>query len=153
MSRIRKVKEHFFYITGGMLEVQPHLVTVLADTALRGDQLDEAAALQAQQEAEEALKGVSEETDLVRGPSRSSQKPGPVIAPPRNSRASAESQRRTVAGKPVVDQRRFGDANRPGYLEVHRDLAHRPAMRSRRYPAIVLNCHLTSNRPCCRSSG
>jgi F-type H+-transporting ATPase subunit epsilon len=59
-------KEHFFYITGGMLEVQPHLVTVLADTALRGDQLDEAAALQAQQEAEEALQGVSEETDLAR---------------------------------------------------------------------------------------
>ena len=58
--------EHFFYITGGMLEVQPHLVTVLADTALRGDQLDEAAALQAQQEAEEALKGVSEEPDLAR---------------------------------------------------------------------------------------
>ena len=59
-------KEHFFYITGGMSEVQPHLVTVLADTALRGEQLDEAAALQAQQEAEEALKGVSEETDLAR---------------------------------------------------------------------------------------
>ena len=59
-------KEHFFYITGGMLEIQPNLVTVLADTALRGDQLDEAAALQAQQEAEEALKGVSEETDLAR---------------------------------------------------------------------------------------
>ena len=59
-------KEHFFYITGGMIEVQPHLVTVLADTALRGDQLDEAAALQAQQEAEEALKGVSGETDLAR---------------------------------------------------------------------------------------
>lgn len=59
-------KEHFFYITGGMLEVQPHLVTVLADTALRGDQLDEAAALQAQQEAEEALEGISEETDLAR---------------------------------------------------------------------------------------
>lgn len=59
-------KEHFFYITGGMLEIQPHLVTVLADTALRGDQLDEAAALQAQQEAEDALKGVSGETDLAR---------------------------------------------------------------------------------------
>jgi len=59
-------KEHFFYITGGMLEIQPHLVTILADTALRGDQLDEAAALQAQQEAEEALKGVSSETDLAR---------------------------------------------------------------------------------------
>jgi len=59
-------KEHFFYVTGGMLEIQPHLVTVLADTALRGDQLDEAAALAAQQEAEEALAGISEETDLER---------------------------------------------------------------------------------------
>ncbi len=58
--------EHFFYVTGGMLEIQPHLVTVLADTALRGDQLDEAAALTAKQEAEEALRGVSEETDLAR---------------------------------------------------------------------------------------
>src|SRR5690606_16252809 len=59
-------KEHFFYVTGGMLEVQPHIVTVLADTALRGDQLDEAAALAAKQAAEEALKGVSGETDLAR---------------------------------------------------------------------------------------
>ena len=59
-------QELFFYITGGMLEVQPHQVTVLADTALRGDQLDEAAALAAQQEAERALEGASEETDIVR---------------------------------------------------------------------------------------
>jgi F-type H+-transporting ATPase subunit epsilon len=59
-------KEHFYYITGGLLEVQPHKVTVLADTALRGDQLDEAAALAAKQEAERALEGVSEETDLAR---------------------------------------------------------------------------------------
>ena len=59
-------KENFFYITGGMLEIQPHLVTVLADTALRGDQLDEAAALAARAEARNALEGVSEETDLVR---------------------------------------------------------------------------------------
>lgn len=59
-------KEVAFYITGGMLEVQPHLVTVLADTALRGDQLDEAAALAAQQAAERALEGASKETDLVR---------------------------------------------------------------------------------------
>jgi len=58
-------KEHFFYITGGMLEIQPHLVTVLADTALRGEQLDEAAALATKQAAEEALKGVSDETDLA----------------------------------------------------------------------------------------
>jgi len=59
-------REKAFYITGGLLEVQPHLVTVLADTALRGDQLDEAAALAAQHDAEEALKGASEETDIAR---------------------------------------------------------------------------------------
>ena len=59
-------EEEAFYITGGMLEVQPHLVTVLADTALRGDQLDEAAALAAQQEAERALEGASRETDIAR---------------------------------------------------------------------------------------
>jgi F-type H+-transporting ATPase subunit epsilon len=59
-------KEESFYITGGMLEVQPHQVTILADTALRGSQLDEAAALASQQEAEEALKGASGETDVAR---------------------------------------------------------------------------------------
>lgn len=58
--------EQSFYITGGMLEVQPYQVTVLADTALRGDQLDEAAALSAQQDAEKALEGASEETDVKR---------------------------------------------------------------------------------------
>jgi len=59
-------EEHFFYITGGMLEVQPNQVIVLADTALRGDQLDEAAALAARQDAEKALEGVSDETDLAK---------------------------------------------------------------------------------------
>ncbi len=58
--------EETFYITGGMLEVQPTRVIVLADTALRGDQLDEAAALAAQHQAEKALEGASEETDLAR---------------------------------------------------------------------------------------
>ena len=58
--------EHFFYVTGGMLEVQPHAVMVLADTALRGDQLDEAAALAAKEAAEKALEGAAEETDLAR---------------------------------------------------------------------------------------
>lgn len=57
-------EEHFFYVTGGMLEIQPYLVTVLADTALRGEQLDEAAALKAQEEAERALEGAAGETDL-----------------------------------------------------------------------------------------
>jgi len=59
-------EEETFYITGGMLEIQPHSVTILADTALRGDQLDEAAALSAQHEAEQALEGASEETDIAR---------------------------------------------------------------------------------------
>ena len=59
-------EEHFYYITGGMLEVQPFQVTVLADTALRGDQLDEAAALAARQEAEKALEGVSDEVDIAK---------------------------------------------------------------------------------------
>ncbi len=58
--------EEAFYITGGMLEVQPQQVTILADTALRGDQLDESAALAAKQEAEKALEGIAEETDMKR---------------------------------------------------------------------------------------
>jgi len=57
-------KEHFFYVTGGLLEIQPHVVMILADTALRGDELDEAAALRAKEQAEEELKGISDETDL-----------------------------------------------------------------------------------------
>ena len=59
-------KEEAFYITGGMLEVQPTRVMILADTALRGEQLDEAAALAAQQAAEKALEGASAETDVAR---------------------------------------------------------------------------------------
>ena len=62
-------KEKSVYITGGLLEVQPQRVTILADTVLRGDQLDEAAALAAQQEAEEALKGAADETDIARAQS------------------------------------------------------------------------------------
>ena len=58
--------EHAYYITGGILEVQPHAVKILADTALRGDQLDEAAALAARDEAQKALEGISEETDVKR---------------------------------------------------------------------------------------
>ncbi len=56
--------EKYFYVTGGILEVQPHLVTILADAALRGDQLDEDAALRAQQEAETALAGATKKEDL-----------------------------------------------------------------------------------------
>lgn len=47
--------EEFYYVSGGMLEIQPHVVTVLADTAARADDLDEAAAVRAKEEAERAL--------------------------------------------------------------------------------------------------
>lgn len=47
--------EEFYYISGGMLEVQPHVVTVLSDTALRASDLDEAAAVKAKEEAERAI--------------------------------------------------------------------------------------------------
>ncbi len=50
-------EEHSFYVGGGALEVQPHRVTVLADTAARARDLDEAAALAAKQRAQEALTG------------------------------------------------------------------------------------------------
>lgn len=49
-------KTEIFYISGGMLEVQPDSVTVLADTALRAKDIDEAAALKAKQHAEQILK-------------------------------------------------------------------------------------------------
>jgi F-type H+-transporting ATPase subunit epsilon len=48
-------QEQVFYVGGGALEIQPHLVTVLADTAARAKDLDEAAALAAKQRAEEAV--------------------------------------------------------------------------------------------------
>jgi len=57
--------ELYFYVTGGVLEVQPHLVTVLADSALHGDELDEAAALAARERAKEALEGRHGEIDLA----------------------------------------------------------------------------------------
>lgn len=55
-----------FYVSGGLLEVQPHLVTVLADTALRAQDADEAAALKVKQEAEERLANARTEIDLAR---------------------------------------------------------------------------------------
>jgi len=47
--------EETFYVSSGILEIQPHCVTVLADTALRAKDIDEAAALEAKQLAEEAM--------------------------------------------------------------------------------------------------
>jgi F-type H+-transporting ATPase subunit epsilon len=51
-----QAQEEFVFVQGGFLEVQPHVVTVLADTAIRAHDLDEAKALEAMRNAEEALK-------------------------------------------------------------------------------------------------
>ena len=57
--------EEFYYVSGGLLEVQPHVVTVLADTAARAADLDEAAALRAKEDAERALADRSADMDLA----------------------------------------------------------------------------------------
>jgi F-type H+-transporting ATPase subunit epsilon len=54
-----------FYISGGLLEVQPHLVTILADTAIRAKDIDEAAVLNAKAKAEEALSDKSGKVDYA----------------------------------------------------------------------------------------
>ena len=54
-----------FFVSGGLLEVQPHLVTVLADTAIRAKDIDEAAALEAKAKAEEALNDKSGKIDYA----------------------------------------------------------------------------------------
>ena len=58
--------EEVFYVSGGFLEVQPSVVTILADTALRAADLDEAAAIEAQEQAEQAISNQSGELDYSR---------------------------------------------------------------------------------------
>jgi F-type H+-transporting ATPase subunit epsilon len=59
-------KEEFFFVSGGILEVQPHMVTVLSDTAIRAHDLDEAQALDAQKRAEAALADQRSEMDIAK---------------------------------------------------------------------------------------
>jgi F-type H+-transporting ATPase subunit epsilon len=63
--KINDKESHPFYVSGGILEVQPHLVTVLADTAIRAKDIDEAAALEAKTKAEEALADKSGKIDYA----------------------------------------------------------------------------------------
>ena len=58
-------EEQSFFVGGGALEIQPHLVTVLADTAVRAKDLDEAAALAAKQRAEDAVRNRSDKVDIA----------------------------------------------------------------------------------------
>ncbi len=57
--------EQFFYVSGGILEIQPHVVTVLADTALRAKDIDEAAAIAAKENAERALADRKDDIDYA----------------------------------------------------------------------------------------
>jgi F-type H+-transporting ATPase subunit epsilon len=58
--------EELVFVAGGMLEVQPNLVTVLADTAIRGKDLDEAKALEAKKKAEEALRNKTSQLEYAK---------------------------------------------------------------------------------------
>ena len=61
--------EEFVFVAGGILEVQPNVVTVLSDTAVRGKDLDDEKANQARQAAEEALKNAKGELDIAKAQS------------------------------------------------------------------------------------
>ncbi|BCB28777.1 ATP synthase epsilon chain [Sulfurimicrobium lacus] len=61
-----QAEEELFFVSGGILEVQPQVVTILADTALRGKDLDEAKALDAKQRAEEAMRDRSAAMDYAK---------------------------------------------------------------------------------------
>ena len=58
--------EEIIYVSGGMLEVQPHLVTILSDTAVRAEDIDEEAALRAKEQAERALADRQADVDEAR---------------------------------------------------------------------------------------
>lgn len=60
-----KGEEQFFFVGGGIIEVQPHVVTVMADTAMRGEDLDKAAAEAAKADAERAIADRSGEMDIA----------------------------------------------------------------------------------------
>lgn len=64
--RVSQQEEELIYVSGGMLEVQPDVVTILADTAVRGANLDEVKAEEAKRRAEEALRDRSSKLDYAR---------------------------------------------------------------------------------------
>jgi F-type H+-transporting ATPase subunit epsilon len=61
--------EEFVFVAGGILEVQPHHITVLSDTAIRGHDLDEAKATEARRSAEEAIKNAKSDIDIAKATS------------------------------------------------------------------------------------
>jgi len=69
IERADKDEEEFVFVAGGILEVQPDKVTVLADTAIRGADLDEAKASEAKRQAEEAMRAAKSDIDFARAQS------------------------------------------------------------------------------------
>jgi F-type H+-transporting ATPase subunit epsilon len=69
IQRADTKEEEFVFVAGGIVEVQPNCVTVLADTAIRGKDLDEAKALEAQRVAQEAVQNAKGELDLAKAQS------------------------------------------------------------------------------------
>jgi F-type H+-transporting ATPase subunit epsilon len=63
-------EEEHIYVSGGMMEVQPSVVTILSDTAVRAQDLDEAAAMEAKQAAEEAIKDREGDMDIAEAQSK-----------------------------------------------------------------------------------
>jgi F-type H+-transporting ATPase subunit epsilon len=63
--QVQGEEEQVFYVGGGALEIQPHVVSVLADTADRAHDLDEAAALEAKRRAEEAVRDNKDKIDIA----------------------------------------------------------------------------------------
>jgi F-type H+-transporting ATPase subunit epsilon len=61
-----QAEDEFVFVAGGILEVQPHAITVLADTAIRGADLDEAKAMEAKKLAEEALTNKDSKIDYAK---------------------------------------------------------------------------------------
>ena len=59
-------EEHDIFVSGGILEVQPHVVTILSDTALRATDIDESAAVEAKAKAEAAMKDKASDLDLAK---------------------------------------------------------------------------------------
>lgn len=57
-------KEESFFVSGGILEIQPHIVTILSDSASRTEDMDEAAVLKAKEEAEHAFDNISDDVDF-----------------------------------------------------------------------------------------
>ena len=68
-AQINKDEMKTFYVSGGILEIQPNEVTILSDTALREDDLDEERALEAEKLAQEAMKNSSNEIDATKAKS------------------------------------------------------------------------------------